>query len=128
MRIPITIGHRPLTDAVARNADMPASAKRRPVIIINTFTTKPGKIDEFIALQDAARRRFAGQVPGLRGSRMHRSLDGKTAVLITAFDTLHDQKSWLASDLFTAHRAQIMPLIDQASPNAFEIVYEGGEI
>ena len=128
MRIPITIGHRPLTDAIVRDDSQPAHEKRRPVIIINTFATKPGKIDEFIAIQDAARRRFAGQIPGLRGSRMHRSLDGKTAVLITAFDTLEDQKNWLASELFARHRTQIMPLIEQASPNAFEIVYEGGEI
>lgn len=128
MRIPITIGNRPLTAPAHEGAPADRSPRPRPVVIINTFTTKPGKLDEFIALQDAARRRFAGQIPGLRGSRMHRSLDGQTAVLITAFDTLDDQKSWLATELFAQHRTQILPLIEQASPKAFEIIYEGGDI
>jgi heme-degrading monooxygenase HmoA len=128
MRIPLTIGHRPLTEAIHNGATPESGQRRRPVVIINTFVAKPGKLDEFIALQDAARHRFAGQIPGLRGSRMHRSLDGKTAVLMTAFDTLDDQKKWLATELFAEHRAQILPLIEQASPGAFEIVYQGGEI
>ncbi|WP_315834519.1 antibiotic biosynthesis monooxygenase family protein [Bradyrhizobium prioriisuperbiae] len=128
MRIPITVGNRPLTAPVHDGAQANTGPRQRPVVIINTFVTKAGKLDEFIALQDAARRRFAGQIPGLRGSRMHRSRDGETAVLITAFNTLHDQKSWLASDLFAEHRAQILPLIEHASPKAFDIVYEAGEI
>jgi len=128
MRIPITVGNRPLTAPVHDGSQADTGPRQRPVVIINTFITKPGKLDEFIALQDAARRRFAGHIPGLRGSRMHRSLDGETAVLITAFDTLDDQKSWLESELFAAHRTQILPLIEQASPKAFEIIYEGGEV
>ncbi len=128
MRIPITIGHRPLTAPAHDGAQAAPRPRLRPVVIINTFTAKPGKLDEFIALQDAARRRFAGRIPGLRGSRMHRSLDGETAVLITAFDTMDDQKNWLATEQFAQHRAQILPLIEQASPKAFEIIYEAGEL
>lgn len=101
--------------------------RRRPVIVINTFVVKPGQIDAFIALQDSARARFAGLVPGLRGSRMHRALDGRTAVLMTAFDSLDDQKALLASELFAAHREQLLPLIEQASPGAYEIAYEAGD-
>lgn len=98
-----------------------------PVTLINTFTINPGSLDEFFAVQEEARLRFAGRVAGFRGSRLYRARNGRTAVLITVFETVDHHKAWLTTDLFAAHRARIAPLIERATPTFYDLVYESGE-
>ncbi|CAN7634067.1 antibiotic biosynthesis monooxygenase family protein [Aminobacter sp. LjRoot7] len=61
-----------------------------PVAFVNIFTLKPGKLDEFIALQKINLDRSVGNVPGWRGSRLHRAIDGDTAIMISTFDSVAD--------------------------------------
>ncbi len=118
----------PLTAPAHDGAQAAPRPRLRPIVIINTFTAKPEKAGRIHRPAGRGAAPLRGSDSRLRGSRMHRSLDGETAVLITAFDTMDDQKNWLATELFAQHRAQILPLIEQASPKAFEIIYEAGEI
>ncbi len=99
-----------------------------PVVLINRFTLKPGKIEEFIELQAAAREGFRRAVPGLLGGRMHRSLDGASAVLISVFRSVDDHRRLLESELFAEHAAKIRPLIERTDPGFYKVAYESGDV
>lgn len=112
------------TNTAPRQQDDPAA----PVVLINRFTLKPGRMDEFIELQAAARDGFRRAVPGLLGGRMHRSLDGASAVLISVFRSVDDHKRLLESELFAGHAAKIRPLIERTDPGFYKVAYESGDV
>ena len=63
----------------------------KPITQINVFSIKPGKIDEFIE----AERSYAASTnlpPGLIGSRMYRSLDGKSVVRVSKYESIEAHK------------------------------------
>lgn len=103
-----------------------AGAEPRPVTIINMFTPKPGRFEDFLAVQQAALPGFRGRVPGLLGSRFYRALDGRSAVLVSVFETPEDFQQFRGSDLFAAHRDRISPLLEGVNPGLYELVYEAG--
>ena len=74
---------------------MSSSNTGQPVVLINPFTLKPGKMDEFLALQTEALQRFRGHIPGWRGGRLHRAVDGDTAVLMSVFDSADAHRRFL---------------------------------
>lgn len=92
----------------------------RPYVLINSFTAKPGKLDELIAVHEAARDRFSDRVPGFHGSRIYRDIDGPSALLISVFETEEYYERWLATDLFAEHREQINPLIESMGQSRIE--------
>lgn len=101
-----------------------------PVVLINTFVAKPGKLDAFLALQAAELRRLTEQSPpaGWRGSRLHRSLDDEKAVMVTVFDTIKDHQRWLRTDEFLHHVTIIEDLLENGSPGYYEIVASAGQL
>jgi hypothetical protein len=50
----------------------------KPYVSISVITPKPGRFEEFMELQLAQHHRMRGQVQGLRGGRLFRSLDGRS--------------------------------------------------
>jgi hypothetical protein len=63
---------------------LPVAAKPKEagkVAVINRFTLRPGKLDEFLKLQADFSRHLmqSGGAPGFRGGSMYRSLDGERA-------------------------------------------------
>jgi len=105
---------------------LPDTNDGRTVAVINVFTPRSGKLDEFVRVQQAALPGFRGRIPGLRGSRLYRSLDGRNAVLISVFERAEDFQRFRQSDLFTAQRDRIAPLLERADPGLYELVYEAG--
>ncbi|HZP93852.1 MAG TPA: antibiotic biosynthesis monooxygenase family protein [Burkholderiales bacterium] len=103
-------------------------ASTRPIVVVNTFTPKPGALEEFIALQTAALPGLSADLPGFRGSRLYRADDGGKAVLVSVFETAEDFRRFMESDAFRAHRERILPLLDRADPGRYETVYEAGRI
>lgn len=95
-----------------------------PVAFVNIFTLKPGKLDEFIALQKINLERSVGNVPGWRGSRLHRSIDGNTAIMISTFDSVADHKRVHQTQGFAEHIAKVGPLIEAAVPGYYQVVHE----
>ncbi len=93
---------------------------QRPFVLINSFTPKPGKLDELAGLLEAARDRFSDEVPGFHGGRIYRDVDGSSALMIGVFETEDDYESWIASTLFARYRAQIQPLIDSMGQSRVE--------
>lgn len=98
--------------------------KLGPVVFINIFTVKPGKLDEFVALQKANLERSRGNTPGWRGSRLHRGLDGRTAVMVTTFDSIADHKRVHETARFSEHVARLRPLIEKAEPAYYQLEHE----
>ncbi|MBS3651746.1 antibiotic biosynthesis monooxygenase [Pseudaminobacter sp. 19-2017] len=72
-----------------------------PVVLINTFHPKPGKLDEFLETQIAEAGHLGGaaRAMGWLGNRIHRAQDGRTAVIVTAFAPEAARKRWAESDL-----------------------------
>jgi len=99
-----------------------------PVAVLNVFTLKPGSLDAFVEVQRAALPGLGRQIPGFRGSRLYRALDGSTAAMVSVFDTLEHFKRWTTSEPFVAHRDKIAPLFERTAPGIYEVVYESGSI
>ncbi|PWK68443.1 antibiotic biosynthesis monooxygenase [Aminobacter sp. AP02] len=95
-----------------------------PVAFVNIFTLKPGKLDDFIALQKINLERSVGNVPGWRGSRLHRSIDGNTAIMISTFDSVADHQRVHETQGFTEHIEKVAPLIESVTPGYYQVVHE----
>jgi quinol monooxygenase YgiN len=98
----------------------------KPVIIINRFSIKSGKMDEFI---DAQRQFAAATIKtpnGLIGGRMYRGLDD-TSVLVSVFASVSAQNEIRQSDAFKAHLSRLQPLIESSTPSVYEEAYTTGE-
>ena len=100
----------------------------KPYVSISVITPKPGRFEEFMALQLAQHHRVRGQVQGLRGGRLYRGVDGRSVVLVTAFDSAEDAQRFRQDPRFTEHIARVQPLLESAMPGAYETAYEVGEI
>lgn len=95
-------------------------ATPRPFVLINSFTPKPGKLDELAAVLEAARDLFADEVMGFHGGRIYRDIDESSVLMIGVFETEDDYDSWIASDLFNHYHAQLRPLIDSMGQSRVE--------
>jgi heme-degrading monooxygenase HmoA len=103
-------------------------AVARSIAVLNTFTPKPGRLEDFIAVQTAALPGLAAHIRGFRGSRLYRAADGSRVVMVSVFDTPDELDRFSASEPFIAHRARISELLERAEPVRCELVYEAGEI
>lgn len=92
----------------------------RPFVLINSFTPKPGKLDELATLLEAARDCFADRISGFHGGRVYRDVDGSSALMIGVFETEDHYESWIATDLFASYREQILPLIESMGQSRIE--------
>ncbi|MBS1969394.1 MAG: antibiotic biosynthesis monooxygenase [Bdellovibrionales bacterium] len=97
------------------------------VSVINIFTVKNGKLDEFIDLQQRFASELSKNFDGLIGGRMFKGLDGKTAVLVSVFASMEQQEAVRKLPMFQTHIEHLRTLIDEAKPALFEIAYTVGE-
>lgn len=96
----------------------------QPVTLINTFYPKPGKLDEFVALQVEEARSLGGAARqmGWRGNRIHRSRDGTVAVIVTVFESAAAKQRWTESEQFAEHLRRIGPLLDRVESRECDFV------
>lgn len=97
-------------------------------ILYNVFTPKDGKLDELIEAQTRALQTFGAQIDGWRGGRLHRSLDGRTALMVTAFDSEEHHRRWIESEQFAEHRARILDIVESAERGYYRLVYQTGAV
>jgi quinol monooxygenase YgiN len=92
----------------------------KPVIQINFLSIKPGKIDEFIE----AERGYASAKlpPGVIGSRMYRSLDGKSVVRVSQYESIESHKELHQNETLRRHIDKLSPLLESSSPALYEEV------
>lgn len=95
-----------------------------PVVIISILTPRAGKIDEVIAFQAAAQKRFIGKVPGARSSRLHRSVDQRNVVMMTAFDSIAQHQEWTRSAAFTSHVEGLKKPVEKVDAGYYQTVSE----
>ena len=97
----------------------------KPVIQINFLSIKPGKIDEFIE----AERGYASAKlpPGVIGSRMYRSLDGKSVVRVRQYESIEAHKELHQNETLRQHIDKLSPLLESSSPALYEEVYKAGD-
>ena len=107
--------------------DRVVDMESEPVVFINIFTVKPGRLEEFVALQRAYLEDSRGKVPGWRGSRLHRSLDGNRAIMVSTFDSIADHQRVHTTDRFAEHAAKIRQLVDGVEPGYFVLAKAVGE-
>jgi quinol monooxygenase YgiN len=99
----------------------------KPVTVINRLAIKPGKMDEFIDAQRNFATTLMKKPNGLIGGRMYRSIDGKSAVLVSQFASESAQENIRQSDAFRQHVSQLQVLIESASPSLYEEAYTTGD-
>jgi len=97
-----------------------------PVTIINTFSIKPDKIDEFVSAQ----QQFATQIRktpcGLIGGRLYRTPDGTTAVLISQFESQRAFEEIRQREDFKQHIQRLASLVNSTNPLPFQEAYTTG--
>jgi quinol monooxygenase YgiN len=99
----------------------------KPVIIINRFAIKPGKMDEFIDAQQRFGAAIMKTSNGLLGGRMYRAPDGTSAVLVSVFASASAQDEIRQSEAFKAHVSRLQPMIESSTPSVYEEAYTAGE-
>jgi heme-degrading monooxygenase HmoA len=104
------------------------SSSARPFVSISIITPKPEQFDGFMALQLAQLRSLRGQVQGLQGTRLFRSNDNRSVVLVSVFETAEDAQRFRQDPRLTDHLARAQPLIESATPGVYETAYEVGAI
>jgi len=95
----------------------------KPVTLINTLSIKPGMIDEFIEAQRSFTSTGAG---GHVSGRLYRSTDGKTAILVSQFDSVGAQEELFQTEGFKENLKKLRPLVESSSPGQFEEAYTYG--
>jgi heme-degrading monooxygenase HmoA len=97
-------------------------------VLMNVFTPKAGKLDEFLSLQTAALPTLIAAPRGARGGRLYRAEDGSKAVLLSVFDSAEDFQQFTSSDALAAHRRKLSDLLERSDPTRYELVYERGDV
>lgn len=107
-----------------------SEAQSGPVVLINTFHVRPGRLDEFIEVQilEVHRLGMRASAAGWMGSRLHRSHDGRTAVMMTLFESVAAHRRWLSAYDFSDHLARAEPLLDAADPRYYSLAFEAGRV
>src|ERR1035438_2035271 len=98
----------------------------KPITQINVFSIKPGKIDEFIEAERSSAA-STNLPPGLIGSRMYRSLDGKSVVRVSKYESIEAHKEVHQAEALRQHIDRPSPLFESSSPALYEEVYTTGD-
>jgi quinol monooxygenase YgiN len=99
----------------------------KPVIVINQLVIKPDKMDEFIDAQRNFATALREKPCGLIGGRMYRSVDGKSAILLSQFESESALEDLRQSHAFKEHLNQLRVLVESANPSLYQEAYTTGD-
>lgn len=91
------------------------------VVLINTFTVKPGRADELVRTLAQATEQSIQNVPGFISANLHVSLDGTRVVNYAQWRSKEDFERMRSSDSFKEHVKDVEPLIDGFEPALYEL-------
>lgn len=124
-----TLHHDPIITDRTNNQSAEAETVGGPVLLVNLFTPKTGKTDEFIAAQTGEYLRLRGMVKGWQGNRLGRAVDGSGQLVnIALFDSLENYNAWRNSQLFADHLEIIRPFVEKSAPGMYEMLYSAGDL
>jgi quinol monooxygenase YgiN len=98
----------------------------KPVTQINFISIKPEKVDEFFELD----RNYIASISlpkGLIGSRLYRSLDGRSVVRVTQYESAEAQKEIHQNEALRQQIDKLRVLVDSSSSSLCEETYTTGE-
>ena len=97
----------------------------KPVVVINRILVKEGAMDEFIAAQ----QRFGSTLGrcGLVGGRMYRGADGRSATLVSMFESKEAVDALFQLAQFKEHLQTMQPIVESSSPVLYEEAYTTGD-
>jgi quinol monooxygenase YgiN len=98
----------------------------KPVTQINFLSIKPEKIDEFFEM-DRSYVASANLPKGLIASRLYRSLDGKSAVRVSKYESAEAHKEYHQSEALRQHIDRLSTLLESSSPALYEEVHTAGD-
>lgn len=96
------------------------------VTVINRLIIKPGKIDELLEAQRSFAASLTNKPSGLLGSRTYRSLDGKSVVLVSQFESIRAQEEVRQAETFKLHLKSLQSFVENSSPGLYEEVSTTG--
>lgn len=114
--------------ATHRSTTSAKEERMQPVTVINKMAIKPGKMDEFIDAQQRYSAALTTKPNGLIGSRMYRSLDGKSVVLVSQFESMKAQEDIRQTDAFKENLRALQALVESSNPDVYEMAYANGNL
>jgi quinol monooxygenase YgiN len=98
----------------------------KPVTQINFLSIKPEKIDEFFQT-DRSYVGSATRPKGLIGSRLYRSLDGRSAVRVSQYESVEAHEEIHQSEALRQEIDRLRPLLESSNPALYEEVHTTGD-
>jgi Antibiotic biosynthesis monooxygenase len=111
--------------SIPRSVDsnhQPEEELMKPVIQINFLSIKSEKIDEFFAT-DRSYIGSASPPKGLIGSPLYRSLDGRSAVRVSQYESVEAHKELHQSEALRQEIDRLRPFLESSSPGLYEEVH-----
>jgi quinol monooxygenase YgiN len=104
----------------------PKEELMKPVTQINFLSIKPEKIDEFF---EADRSYIGSASPpkGLIGSRLYRSLDGRSAVRVSQYESVEAHKELHQSEALRQQIDRLRPFLESSNPALYEEAHTAGD-
>jgi len=99
----------------------------KPVTVINRLVIKPGKMQEFLQVQQAFVGSLTAKPRGLIASRTYRSIDDESVVLMSQFESVDAQESMFRQDAFQHHVEKQRELVESSSPSLYEETSTAGD-
>lgn len=99
-----------------------------PVLSISLIRIKPGRFEEFMALQTAHLERIRGTVSGVRGGRLFKSAEKNTVLMVSAFETAEAGARFRQDPRFREHLDRAAELIESNEALPVELAYRIGKI
>jgi antibiotic biosynthesis monooxygenase (ABM) superfamily enzyme len=106
----------------------PDASTAQPARSVNFIRIKPGRFEEFIALQSAHLERIRGTVPGVVGTRMFIAPERSAVILVSAFETAEHAQRFRQDPRFVEHLGRAGSLIESTEAMPVELAYEIGVI
>jgi hypothetical protein len=98
-------------------------SNKKPVMWINVFTAKPGKLDELIAIQPKELHHFKTKhISGWLHSHFYRSEKDNKAIMMTAYDSVEAYQNFLYKNDFTEHLNKVEHLVENAVGGYYTLV------
>jgi quinol monooxygenase YgiN len=97
----------------------------KPVTQINVLSIKPDKVDEFF---EADRSYIASATlpKGVLGSRVYKSLDGRSVVRVTHYESVEAHKDYHQSEGLQQQTGLLRAFVESSSPGLYEEVHTIG--
>jgi quinol monooxygenase YgiN len=98
----------------------------KPVTQINLLSIKPDKVDEFFEA-DRSYIASATRPKGLIFSRLYRSLDGRSAVRVSQYESLEAHKEIHQSESLRQQIDRLRPFVESSNPGLYEEAHTTGD-